>query len=54
MFQRVSSGVKKSLVRGIGFDATCSLVVLDHTFQPVSVNHNGNCILFIYTILICS
>lgn len=39
--KRVSSGVKKSLVRGIGFDATCSLVVLDHTFQPVSVNHNG-------------
>jgi FGGY-family pentulose kinase len=29
-------------VRGIGFDATCSLVVLDGSDRPVSVSPNGN------------
>lgn len=28
-------------VHGIGFDATCSLVVLNAAFEPVTVNHKG-------------
>ncbi|CAF97610.1 unnamed protein product [Tetraodon nigroviridis] len=39
--KRVTQGVEKSRVRGIGFDATCSLVVLDQSFQPVPVTHNA-------------
>uniref|UniRef100_A0A8C2XGB1 FGGY carbohydrate kinase domain-containing protein n=1 Tax=Cyclopterus lumpus TaxID=8103 RepID=A0A8C2XGB1_CYCLU len=35
--KRVTQSVEKSRVRGIGFDATCSLVVLDQSFQPVPV-----------------
>ncbi|CAF1270476.1 unnamed protein product [Rotaria sordida] len=30
------------LIRSIGFDATCSLVVLDGKYQPVSVSLSGN------------
>uniref|UniRef100_T1JIY2 Carbohydrate kinase FGGY C-terminal domain-containing protein n=1 Tax=Strigamia maritima TaxID=126957 RepID=T1JIY2_STRMM len=33
-----SSEIDKSLIDGIGFDATCSLVVLDKHFNPLSVN----------------
>lgn len=33
-----ASGVHASSVRGIGFDATCSLVVLDPDFAPLSVD----------------
>ncbi|XP_076018310.1 FGGY carbohydrate kinase domain-containing protein isoform X1 [Genypterus blacodes] len=39
--KRVTHGVERSQVRGIGFDATCSLVVLDQSFQPVPVNQGG-------------
>ncbi|KAM4605033.1 FGGY carbohydrate kinase domain-containing protein [Polymixia lowei] len=39
--KRVTQSVEKSQVRGIGFDATCSLVVLDQSFQPVPVNQDG-------------
>ena len=39
--QRLTQGIDKSQVRGIGFDATCSLVVLDRNFQPVPVNKDG-------------
>ncbi|KAJ8012264.1 hypothetical protein DPEC_G00066870 [Dallia pectoralis] len=39
--QRVTQGVSRSQVRGMGFDATCSLVVLDKNFQPVAVNKDG-------------
>ena len=35
------SGINPTLVRGIGFDATCSLVALDETGQPVSVSPTG-------------
>uniref|UniRef100_A0A8D0ACH4 FGGY carbohydrate kinase domain-containing protein n=1 Tax=Sander lucioperca TaxID=283035 RepID=A0A8D0ACH4_SANLU len=35
--KRVTQSVKRSQIRGIGFDATCSLVVLDQSFQPVPV-----------------
>uniref|UniRef100_A0A8C5CHI8 FGGY carbohydrate kinase domain-containing protein n=1 Tax=Gadus morhua TaxID=8049 RepID=A0A8C5CHI8_GADMO len=41
LVKRLTQGVDKSQVRGIGFDATCSLVVLDRDFQPVPVNKNG-------------
>lgn len=41
--KRVVTGVERSQIRGIGFDATCSLVVLDQWFQPVSVCHSGDC-----------
>ncbi|CAF2041540.1 unnamed protein product [Rotaria magnacalcarata] len=30
------------LIRSIGFDATCSLVVLDEKYEPVSVSRSGN------------
>lgn len=33
------SGVEKDYIHGIGFDATCSLVVLDADGKPVSVSH---------------
>uniref|UniRef100_A0A8C6LXD3 FGGY carbohydrate kinase domain-containing protein n=1 Tax=Nothobranchius furzeri TaxID=105023 RepID=A0A8C6LXD3_NOTFU len=41
--KRVTRGVQKNQVLGIGFDATCSLVVLDQNFQPVSVTEEGEC-----------
>ncbi|KAM4557643.1 FGGY carbohydrate kinase domain-containing protein [Fundulus diaphanus] len=40
--KRVTSGVQSSQVRGIGFDATCSLVVLDESFHPVPVTLEGD------------
>ena len=36
------AGVDPATVRGIGFDATCSLVVLDESDRPVSVSPTGN------------
>ncbi|XP_039590649.1 FGGY carbohydrate kinase domain-containing protein [Polypterus senegalus] len=36
--QKVMQGVDAREIRGIGFDATCSLVVLDKDFQPLAVN----------------
>lgn len=41
LFQEVTQGVERSHVRGVGFDATCSLVVLDQSFRPVAVNEDG-------------
>ncbi|XP_076829230.1 FGGY carbohydrate kinase domain-containing protein isoform X2 [Brachyhypopomus gauderio] len=38
--KKVTEGVEDR-VRGIGFDATCSLVVLDQNFQPVAVSLDG-------------
>src|SRR5690625_2169553 len=32
------AGIKPEQVKGIGFDATCSLVVLDEENQPLSVS----------------
>lgn len=40
--KKVTDGVKSSQIRGIGFDATCSLVVLDQSFQPVPVSQDGD------------
>ncbi|KAM6948884.1 FGGY carbohydrate kinase domain-containing protein [Aplochiton taeniatus] len=39
--KHVTEGVERGQIRGIGFDATCSLVVLDQNFQPVAVNQDG-------------
>ncbi|KAK2822065.1 hypothetical protein Q5P01_022130 [Channa striata] len=39
--KEVTQSVERSQVRGVGFDATCSLVVLDQNFQPVAVNQDG-------------
>ncbi|PWA17586.1 hypothetical protein CCH79_00011298 [Gambusia affinis] len=40
--KEVTSGVQSDQIRGVGFDATCSLVVLDESFQPVPVTHEGD------------
>lgn len=49
--QEVCSKVKKSEIHGIGFDATCSLVVLDKEAKPVSItpqqSTNRNIILWL-------
>nr|XP_023674589.1 FGGY carbohydrate kinase domain-containing protein isoform X1 [Paramormyrops kingsleyae] len=39
--RKVTQAVEKVQIRGIGFDATCSLVVLDAHFEPVAVNRDG-------------
>ncbi|XP_035617839.1 FGGY carbohydrate kinase domain-containing protein isoform X3 [Oncorhynchus keta] len=39
--RKVTQGVQRNQVRGVGFDATCSLVVLDQNFKPVAVNQDG-------------
>lgn len=36
------SGVAPGAIRGIGFDATCSLVALDRNTQPITVSPTGN------------
>ncbi|XP_065529286.1 FGGY carbohydrate kinase domain-containing protein isoform X2 [Lathamus discolor] len=39
--KKVVSGVDAGHIRGVGFDATCSLVVVDKQFQPLAVNCEG-------------
>ncbi|XP_074893330.1 FGGY carbohydrate kinase domain-containing protein isoform X3 [Buteo buteo] len=39
--KKVVCGVDASQIRGVGFDATCSLVVVDKRFQPLAVNCEG-------------
>ncbi|XP_048845779.1 FGGY carbohydrate kinase domain-containing protein isoform X2 [Brienomyrus brachyistius] len=39
--RKVTQAVEKGQIRGIGFDATCSLVALDAHFEPVAVNRDG-------------
>ncbi|XP_064521151.1 FGGY carbohydrate kinase domain-containing protein isoform X5 [Pseudopipra pipra] len=41
VLQKVVCGVDAAQIRGVGFDATCSLVVLDKQFQPLAVNCEG-------------
>ena len=36
------AGISSEVVRGIGFDATCSLVVLDGDDKPISVDPDGD------------
>ncbi|KAK2107284.1 hypothetical protein P7K49_016798 [Saguinus oedipus] len=42
-FQKVVQGIDLNQIRGLGFDATCSLVVLDKQFHPLPVNHEETC-----------
>lgn len=44
--QKVVQGIDPNQIRGLGFDATCSLVVLDKQFHPLPVNHEGKTIPF--------
>ena len=37
----VTERIDVSVVHGVGFDATCSLVALDKNFMPVSVSPMG-------------
>lgn len=39
--KKVMEGINPGQVRGLGFDATCSLVVLDKQFRPLAVNVEG-------------
>nr|XP_056700212.1 FGGY carbohydrate kinase domain-containing protein isoform X1 [Euleptes europaea] len=41
--KKVIQGIDIGQIRGIGFDATCSLVVLDNNFHPLAVNRDGVC-----------
>ncbi|XP_044286138.1 FGGY carbohydrate kinase domain-containing protein isoform X1 [Varanus komodoensis] len=41
--KKVIQGIDISQIRGLGFDATCSLVVLNSHFQPLAVNLEGEC-----------
>ncbi|XP_064138112.1 FGGY carbohydrate kinase domain-containing protein isoform X4 [Loxodonta africana] len=40
--KKVVQGIELNQIRGLGFDATCSLVVLDKQFRPLPVNHEGD------------
>ncbi|XP_036610671.1 FGGY carbohydrate kinase domain-containing protein isoform X2 [Trichosurus vulpecula] len=40
--KKVVQGIDPTRIRGLGFDATCSLVVLDKQFQPLPVNQEGD------------
>ncbi|XP_043941466.1 FGGY carbohydrate kinase domain-containing protein isoform X2 [Protopterus annectens] len=46
----VVQGIDINRIRGLGFDATCSLVVLDDQFRPLAVNvegeHNRNIVMW--------
>ncbi|XP_033637180.1 FGGY carbohydrate kinase domain-containing protein-like [Asterias rubens] len=35
-------GLDASLIKGIGFDATCSLVAMDTNFKPITVSKSGD------------
>ncbi|XP_062920336.1 FGGY carbohydrate kinase domain-containing protein isoform X6 [Mobula hypostoma] len=39
--KKITQMVDLSHIQGIGFDATCSLVVLDENFEPLAVNAEG-------------
>ncbi|XP_039175847.1 FGGY carbohydrate kinase domain-containing protein isoform X1 [Crotalus tigris] len=39
--KKITQGINISQIRGLGFDATCSLVVLDSHFNPLAVNSEG-------------
>lgn len=40
-FQLVVEGVPADSVKGLGFDATCSLVVLDKSGAPLTISPDG-------------
>ena len=39
--QEAMEGLDASLIKGIGFDATCSLVAMDTNFKPITVSKSG-------------
>lgn len=39
--QKIVCGIDAERIRGLGFDATCSLVVVDKQFRPLAVNYEG-------------
>ena len=51
--QIVTESVSKKEINGIGFDATCSLVVLNKDFQPVAVNDDSKIKGNLFFILVC-
>ena len=40
--QNVVDGIAADSVKGVGFDATCSMVVLDAEGKPLTVSPSGN------------
>ncbi|CAK1545165.1 unnamed protein product [Leptosia nina] len=38
----VTTGINSKQIKGIGFDATCSLVALDYNGNPISISETGN------------
>ncbi|GFT59983.1 FGGY carbohydrate kinase domain-containing protein [Nephila pilipes] len=42
VIREIMNGIDPKMVLGIGFDATCSLVVLDKEFKPLSVSKTEN------------
>ncbi|XP_019387067.1 PREDICTED: FGGY carbohydrate kinase domain-containing protein isoform X1 [Crocodylus porosus] len=40
--KKVVCGIDAERIQGLGFDATCSLVVVDKQFQPLAVNCEGD------------
>ncbi|XP_025048927.1 FGGY carbohydrate kinase domain-containing protein isoform X6 [Alligator sinensis] len=39
--KKIVCGIDAERIRGLGFDATCSLVVVDKQFRPLAVNYEG-------------
>ena len=53
VFQDVTKQVKaKDTIRGIGFDATCSMVILDKGFQPLSVTPEDGMTLYVMYVIL--
>ena len=40
--QEVTHGIPREQVKGVGFDATCSLVVVDEEGEPLSISRDGD------------
>lgn len=49
----MTENISPSEVRGLGFDATASMVVLDKNFKPAAVSDGGGCFKFKDFILVC-
>ena len=47
-----SSKIPKNQVKGIGFDATCSLVILDQEGKPIGPTDTDKNVIMWYSILI--
>ena len=49
--QEAVEGLDTSQIKGIGFDATCSLVAMDTNFQPITVSTGGERMVGIFLII---